>query len=218
MWGPLTNQDLLKWEKHPLEALHAELCKNILRVHRHTANNACRAELGQYPLIIKIQKRAIKFHKHLQSSDPDSYQYKALQCQELNKDRSPLCQLVLKLCPHTPDLQDRHQTIWPNQIISKQKENYIKYWKETTKSQSKLEFYLTLNREYMVAEYLTTVTDIKLRKTLTMYRLAIETGRHRQNRLPREARLCSLCHKREVETESHFLLHCEKYGFERDFL
>ena len=52
----------------------------------------------------------------------------------------------------------------------------------------------------MVAEYLTTVTDRKLRKTLTMYRLsghslAIETGRHRQNRLPREARLPSLCQK-----------------------
>ena len=67
----------------------------------------------------------------------------------------------------------------------------------------------------MVAEYLTTVTDRKLRKTLTMYRLsghslAIETGRHRQNRLPREARL-SFCHKGEVETESHFLLYCDKY-------
>ena len=46
IWGPLTSQDLPKWEKQLLEALHAELCKNILRVHRHTANNACRAEPG----------------------------------------------------------------------------------------------------------------------------------------------------------------------------
>ncbi len=32
VWGPLTNpsQDLTKWEKHPIETLHAELCKNIL--------------------------------------------------------------------------------------------------------------------------------------------------------------------------------------------
>ncbi len=31
VWGPLTNpsQDLTKWEKHPTETLHAELCKNI---------------------------------------------------------------------------------------------------------------------------------------------------------------------------------------------
>ncbi len=74
VWGPLTNpsQDLTKWEKHPIETLHAELCKNILHVHRHTTNNACRAELGKYPLITKIQKRAIKFWKHLKLSDPQS--------------------------------------------------------------------------------------------------------------------------------------------------
>ena len=123
--------------------------------------------LLKYSLIIQIQKPDIKFYKDLQSSDPHSYQYKALQCQELNKDKSPLCQLVLKLCPHTPGLQDRHQTIWPNSIISKQQEDDIKYWNQTTESQSKLELYLTLKREYMVAEYLTTVTDRKLRKTLT---------------------------------------------------
>ena len=66
----------------------------------------------------------------------------------------------------------------------------------------------------MLAEYLATVTDEKLRKTLTMYRLsdhsrAIETGRHRQTRLPREDRLCRLCPHRQVETEQNFLLHCD---------
>ena len=56
------------------------------------------------------------------------------------------------------------------------------HWKELTKKQSKLECYLALNREYTVAEYLTTVTYPNLRKTMTMYRLsehrrAIEKGR-----------------------------------------
>lgn len=75
VWGLL--QDLPKWEKQLLEALHTELRKDILEIHKHTANNACRAERGQYPLIIKIQKRVIKFYKHLQFNDPNSYQYKA---------------------------------------------------------------------------------------------------------------------------------------------
>ena len=30
IWGPLTNQTFPQWEKHPVEALHAELCKIIL--------------------------------------------------------------------------------------------------------------------------------------------------------------------------------------------
>ena len=75
---------------------------------------------------------------------------------------------------------------------------------------------MALNREYTVADYLTTVTDPKLRRTLTGYRLsdhqlAIEKGRHRQTWLPREDRLCSLCSQGEVETELHFLLQCDKY-------
>ena len=36
--GPLTNQDLTKWDKHQIETLHAEFCKNILRVQRRTPN------------------------------------------------------------------------------------------------------------------------------------------------------------------------------------
>ena len=59
------------------------------------------------------------------------------------------------------------------------------HWKELTKKQSELECYLALNREYTVAEYLSTVTDPNLRKSLAMYRLnehslAFEKGRSRQ--------------------------------------
>ena len=68
--------------------------------------------------------------------------------------------------------------------MRKQKDNYLTHFKDLTIELSKLECYLTLNREYNVAEYLTTVTDTMLRKYLTMYRLsehslAIERGRHR---------------------------------------
>merc|ERR1712035_109342 len=97
VWGPLVTQDFEKWDKHPIESLHTEICKSILKVHRNTPNNGCRAELGQFPLLIWIQKRAIKFYHHLKASDPNSYHYKALQCQEESKDRSPLSQLVHRL-------------------------------------------------------------------------------------------------------------------------
>ncbi len=56
VWGPKTKQNFQTWEKHPVETLHAEFCKSILGVHRNAPNSACRAELGQYPLLINIQK------------------------------------------------------------------------------------------------------------------------------------------------------------------
>lgn len=50
----LPKQDLSQWDKNPTETLHAELCKILLHVQRKATNNACRAELGRYPLIIKL--------------------------------------------------------------------------------------------------------------------------------------------------------------------
>lgn len=210
IWGPLKTQDFSKWEKEEIETLHTQICKNILKVNRATPNNSCRAELGQYPLLISIQKRAVKFYQHLKRSEPSSYQAEALRCQEQNRHRSALSQLMLKLQP------DQHSTIWPNQIIQLQKQNYITYWKDATKSQKKMELYLKLKREYKPAEYLSCVKEHKLRKTLSRYRLsdhrlAVERGRHRQRWQPREQRLCSLCSQRELETEEHFLIHCDHY-------
>lgn len=196
IWGPLKTQDFSKWEKEEIETLHTQICKNILKVNGSTANNSCRAELGQYPLLINIQKRAVKFYQHLKRSEPSSYQAEALWCQEQSLQRSALSQLMLKLQP------DQHSTIRPNQIIQLQKQNYITYWKHATKSQKKMELYLDLKKDYKPAEYLSCVKDPKLRKTLTKYRLsdhclAVERGRHRQRWQPREQRVCSLCSQRE---------------------
>ncbi len=82
--------------------------------------------------------------------------------------------------------------------------------------QYKRRLYLHLKRDYKPAEYLSCVKDHTLRKILTKYRLndhclAIERGRHRQRWQPREQRLCLLCSQKELETEEHFLLHCDYY-------
>ena len=84
----------------------------------------------------------------------------------MNLEKSPLSKLVLGLCSQTqthPTEPQDSSTIRPNQIMRKQKDNYLTHWKELTKKQSKLECYLALHREYTAAEYLTTVTDPKQR-------------------------------------------------------
>ena len=224
VWGPLTKQDFPQWDKHPIETLHAELCKTILHVQRKTTNNACRAELGKYPLIIKIQKRAINFWTHLKLSDPLSYHYQAMQYQEVT-NRNPLTQLILRLksqtCPTNTAQEQNTSPIRPNQITKQLKENYISYWQTQTKAQSKMQCYLALNRQYTIADYLSMVTDQQLKRTLTKYRLsehslAIEKGRHRKTWLPAEQRLCSHCTLNEPETELHFLTKCEKYKHIRE--
>ena len=208
---------------HPTESLHAEFCRHILHVHRKTPTNACRAELGRYPLIINIQKRALKFFNHLKSSPPDTLHSKAIQTQELSPEKSPLCQLVLRLTGPSQTHSDQAHTspasqtpIRVNPIIRQCKETYLEHWKEETKSQSRLECYLALNRDYQLAEYLSTVRDRKQRQILTRYRLsdhqlAIETGRYKKSWQPKENRTCGQCLTGEVETERHFLLQCKTF-------
>ena len=99
IWGPLKTQDFSKWEKEEIETLHTQICKSILKVNRATPNNSCRAELGQYPLLITIQKRAVKFYQHLKRSDPSSYQAEALRCQEQNRHRSAVTRAHTRLRP-----------------------------------------------------------------------------------------------------------------------
>ena len=116
--------------------------KNILHVQRNTPNNACRAELDRYPIMIKIQKRSVKFYNHLKGGDSQTFHNKAITYREMNLEKSPLCKLVLGLCSQTqthPTEPQDNSTIRPNQIMSKQKDNYLTLWKELTKKQSKLE-------------------------------------------------------------------------------
>ena len=74
------------------------------------------------------------------------------------------------------------------------------HWKDLTKKKlSKLECYLALNREYTVAETLTTVTDPNLRKVTTYilseHSLAIEKSRRRQIWLSKESGYVHTAHK-----------------------
>ena len=120
---------------------------------------------------------------------------------------------------NTPQAQDQNtpgNLIRVNQITKQLKLNYLTYWETESNSQSKLQSYLALKRQYSAADYLTTLTDPKLRSTLTKYRLsqhrlAIETGRHRKSWLPKEERLCQQCQQNRPETELHFLTECTKF-------
>ncbi len=196
----------------------------ILKLQRKTPNNACRAELGRFPLIINMHKRSLKFWMHLKSSPTESLHFKAIQTQELNPEKSPLSQLVLRLTNLTNSTNTNqsqtstasHLNIKINQIIKQSKNTFLEHWDQETKTQSKLQLYRTIKSNYELEDYLQSVRDTKQRRILTKYRLsehrlAIETGRHRKSWLPREQRVCVHCETGEIETETHFLLHCHKY-------
>ncbi len=213
--GPVIN--LKNWNKTSIEKLQLEIIKNILGVHRSTSNDACRAELGLYPLKIEIQKRCVQFWHHLHQSDPDSIQYKALLANETSAESHPLNTLAHQLVHKTQLLTDYSFT--PKTIIKEIDTNLKDIHDESLKIQfglqNKLQCYSTLNRTTTFANYLL-IKPFKERQILSKYRLSdhdleIERGRHRQTWTEREQRICRHCDLQQIEDEKHFLMMCPKY-------
>ncbi len=74
--------------------------------------------------------------------------------QELNPEKSPLSQLVLRLTNLTNSTNTNqsqtstasHLNIKINQIIKQSKNTYLEHWDQETKTQSKLQLYRTINQ------------------------------------------------------------------------
>ncbi len=104
---------------------------------------------------------------HLKSSPTESLHFKALQTQELNPEKSPLSQLVLRLTNLTNSTNTNqsqtstasHLNIKINQIIKQSKNTYLEHWDQETKTQSKLQLYRTIKSNYELEDYLQSVRD-----------------------------------------------------------
>lgn len=141
-----------------------------------------------YALIINIQKKALTFFNHFNSSSLDSIQSKAVQTQEQSIGKSLLYQLVLRLTTVTSvttTLLYKHQSectklLQPIQNIGGKKETKI------------------LQRNCELAQYLSTVRDRMQRWIQTKYRLSddkIDKGRHKNMATKRKRNMCSLFHR-----------------------
>ena len=98
VWGPISNPEFKNWDNNPAEQFQLEFSKNILQIHRNAPNNACRAELGLFPLHITIQKRAIKFWHHLNKADQNALNYKkALLSNRSSQDNVALDQMAPRI-------------------------------------------------------------------------------------------------------------------------
>ena len=53
VWDLFIKSDFEYWNTPPIEESHLYFCKRYLQVNNKASNIACRAELGQYPLITK---------------------------------------------------------------------------------------------------------------------------------------------------------------------
>ncbi|KAG1932341.1 kinesin-like protein KIF13A [Pimephales promelas] len=218
IWGPKYKLNYESWDKTPAEIFHLEFCKNILGTHRNAPSLGCRAELGRFPLLSEIQKRAVKFWFHLSDAQTESYHHCALRYRAGLTEGDPMIHLVKK---HQLNsfIQFRHSKV--KEIGKITKEEYIHDWQIKVTQLNKLKYFNKIKSDYKLAPYLTDISNYGQRKILTKYRisdhsLCVETGRHKQSWRERELRVCLHCPDGAVEDELHFLTECSKYKNIRD--
>ena len=122
------------------------------KVHRISPNNACRAEIGRFPILIQIQKRALHFIDHLKMSLTNSLQL--IQPRAQPRKVSPQSVLNLSSLTLTPTNTNQLQISTASQLPIRVKQiiKHTKnsYWNKETQSQNKLNLYRALNRVYKV--------------------------------------------------------------------
>ena len=98
---------------------------------------------------------------------------------------------------------------------------FVLNWKNKLMNEdiSRLNIYKNINNDFTLPKHLG--LPYHLRKVLSRIRcsshpLAIEKGRQKNPKIPREERLCTLCEERVVEDEEHFLLKCTTYTHLRE--
>jgi hypothetical protein len=87
-------------DRLPFEQLQNRVCKSILGVRKCTTNLACRAELGRFPLLLFICKRALAYLAKLRNMGENRLAYKALKSEEELNDQgiNSWKTFIMKLC------------------------------------------------------------------------------------------------------------------------
>ena len=102
---------------------------------------------------------------------------------------------------------------------------YLQEWNDSLVNSTKLELFRSIKLNFEYAQYLSLLREKKLRSILFKFRisnhqLAIKTGRHHQNYIPREERICRFYlinnNINIVEDEYHFIIVCPLYQHYRN--
>ncbi len=143
--------------------------KNILGIHRNAPNLGCRAELGRFPLLSEIQKRAAKFWFHLSDTPTDSYHHSAFTYRQKHPESDPMHYLVEKHQLNST-IRCKHSKVKETETITQ--EEYIHDWQQTVTQVKKLTYFHSIKSDYKLAPYLSIIKGYGQRKLLTKNRLS----------------------------------------------
>ena len=207
-----------KTEKSITDTVHKKLLKFVLGVSKTCHNMAVYGETGEIPLSLKGYRLMLNYWKRLSTLPDKSLAKKAL-IENANIRTNWLITIeklvrVFRLIEvPAKKFKDTTKTRIP--------EYFTVNWKNKLLSEdiSRLSTYKTINSDFTLPKHLG--LPYENRKVISKIRcsnhpLAIEKGRQKRPKTPRDERICILCDDQVIEDEEHFLLRCDTYSILRE--
>ena len=214
------------------ERLNQRISRMLLSVHKKTSRMACLGELGRYPLIINSLVHSIKYEWHLRQNSGNAsligMAYNEMTSFSASGGDCWLSKINKIKCSLGVNTDNVRKPVSLSKIVNKAvKGKFDGFWLESInqftpnqegRDTNKLRFYKSFKGSFTEEPYLSSVLNRNQRSSLTRLRksahhLQIERGRWTNT--PLENRLCRYCDQDCVDTEHHFLLHCQTFTLKR---
>ena len=221
--GAILNYSCEVWGFHSardIEQVQLCFCKRILGVKKSTQNDFVYGELGRFPMIIHRYTRIIKYWLKIVTGNKCTFVNAVYQDGLRNIEdtqKYSWCKSMRTLL-----FELGFGDVWYNQGVADidvfiacfQQRVYDIYkqgWRSRIDESTRASFYRVYKSEFGFSHHLDVVCVKSHRVALSRlimssHSLRIETGRWERPPIPRQDRMCNVCHK--LGDEYHFLLEC----------
>ena len=212
IWGYSSPKDANK--------VHLMAQRYFMGVHRFAPVAAVAGDMGWTSVKDRWTLNMTRFYNRLINTNPDRLLYKIFLFNKLHMEDNNWCSHIHGILENIDmdHLYDSGEILNIQEVKNKLSVNNQRDWMNMVEAKPKLRTYKLLKREYKSENYLTSNLYKYERSLLAQLRIGIlplhiETGRY-VNIKP-EDRKCKICNGQDIEDESHFLFHCDKYNSER---
>ena len=205
----------------PLEKIHLDFMRNILKMKSSTPLVMVYGEFGRYPLEIQVKVRMIKFWSKLLTGKNSKISFKMyLLLLYLHRNNIYSCKWILYIEKILQDVGLNYIWLSNNvtnikwlcrEVQNRLQMQYIQKWNSDVYNSPKCINYRIFKTDFKTELYFTELQSkfyIPIaRIRTTNHRLPIERGRWEN--IERSQRFCTLCNRNALGDEFHYLFECD---------
>ncbi len=201
-----------------IERVHLMFCKYVLKLKRSTPSVMVYGELGRFPMEISIKVKMVKFWGNLivKNTSYSGKMYRVLYGRYQTGSRTKWLSFVREILENCGFGDIWLSQTFPNvqylgEIVKRRlQDQFIQKWHSDVWNSAKSTTYRALKQEWGQEKYLISLpSNLRIpicRLKCSNHKLPIEVGRY--TNIPREERLCTICHQNTLGDEYHLVLEC----------